>query len=528
MSKEFGVFYTPQFLIDFIIDKISPKISKKKSINVLEPSAGDGRFIDSLMKKKPQSTINASLVEINKESAKSLNEKFNNKTNIKIINYDFLNYENEHNFDIIIGNPPYISKKHLAKEQIEKCRDILLAASIPTLADKNIWTSFIIRCTKMLEKNGVMALVLPFDLLQVKFGSYIQSYLTSNFSRIEIYTSNKLAFDKAEQDTIILFAYKDAKDKGLFINDLTFDENEKNKANLIYHSKDECRELISQDSNIKWSSLSLSDSELIFLTKTSNKLKEIGSYVTSRPGIVTAANNFFIVSQKKIEEYSLHNYALPIIQKSQFFQKKIIFNKNDFEHLVKLKKPSFFVDLSTYDRGSCERIEEYLKLGESLKIHQRYKCQRRRDWYVVPKVSPGEGFFFKRCSEYPKIHKNDYEILTTDAAYNLTANEGYNINSLIYSFYNPLTLCFAELYGRYYGGGVLELVPNEFRKLPIPYRETSPEDFLTFSKNFTNKVDIDEILLSSGRDVLSDFVDGNEFKKIISIYKKLIHRRLKK
>lgn len=527
MSKEFGVFYTPQFLIDFIIDKISTKFVREKSISVLEPSAGDGRFIDSLMKKRSQSSINASLVEINKESAEYLNERFITKKNIKIINSDFLYYENEHKFDIIIGNPPYISKKHLAKEQIEKCREILTTASIPTLADKNIWTSFIIRCTKMLENNGVMALVLPFDLLQVKFGSYIQSYLTSNFSRIEIYTSNKLAFDKAEQDTIILFAYKKSKDKGLFINDLTFNKNERNKINLIYHSKDECRELISQDSNIKWSSLSLSDSELIFLTKISSNLKSVGNYVTSRPGIVTAANNFFIVSQKKIEEYSLHKYARPIIQKSQFFQNKIIFNSNDFKNLSKLDKPCFFIDLSNYVKDSCERVEEYLKLGEFLNIHQRYKCQRRKDWFVVPKVLPGEGFFFKRCSEYPKIHKNAYEILTTDAAYNLTANKNYDIDSLIYSFYNPLTLCFAELYGRYYGGGVLELVPNEFRKLPIPYRETSMEEFLTFSEKFKHKVNIDEILLSSGRNLLSDLVDENEFKKILSIYKKLISRRLK-
>lgn len=528
MSKEFGVFYTPQFLIDFIIDKISPEISKGKNINVLEPSAGDGRFIDSLMKKYPQPTINSFLVEINKESTKSLTEKFINQKNIKVINYDFLYYENERNFDIIIGNPPYISKKHLEKEQIEKCREILSAASIPTLADRNIWTSFIIRCSKMLNNDGVMALVLPFDLLQVKFGSYIQSYLVSHFSRIEIYTSNKLAFDKAEQDTIILFAYKNAEDKGLFINDLTFNESNKNKANLIYHSKEECRKLISQNSNIKWSSLSLSDSELIFLTEIASKLKGIGSYVTSRPGIVTAANNFFIVSKKKVEEYSLHKYALPIIQKSQFFQKKIIFNSNDFDHLVKLDKPSFFVDLSNYVRDSCERVEGYLKLGESLNIHLRYKCQRRKDWYVVPKVSPGEGFFFKRCSEYPKIHKNNHEILTTDAAYNLTALEEYNIDSLIYSFYNPLTLCFAELYGRYYGGGVLELIPSEFRKLPIPYKETSPKDFLTFSQNFNDKANIDEILLSSGKDVLSELIDENEFQKIFSIYKKLINRRLKK
>lgn len=51
MSKEFGVFYTPNFLIDFIIDKLSIKFIKNQSVNVLEPSAGDGRFIDTLLKK---------------------------------------------------------------------------------------------------------------------------------------------------------------------------------------------------------------------------------------------------------------------------------------------------------------------------------------------------------------------------------------------------------------------------------------------------------------------------------------------
>ncbi|EPK4237112.1 Eco57I restriction-modification methylase domain-containing protein, partial [Klebsiella pneumoniae] len=88
-------------------------------------------------------------------------------------------------------------------------------------------------------------------------------------------------------------------------------------------------------------------------------------------------------------------------------------------------------------------------------------------------------------------------------------------------------LCFAELYGRYYGGGVLELVPNEFRRLPIPYKEISSQLFLDFSNKFKNKANIDEILLSSGRDVLSDIIEEHEFIEIINIYKKLIQRRLK-
>ncbi|HBU3437221.1 TPA: N-6 DNA methylase [Klebsiella pneumoniae] len=525
MSKEFGVFYTPKFLIDFIINKLPIKNIKKQSVNVLEPSAGDGRFIDHLLRKNPRIVVDASLVEINKESASFLEDKFINQEKIRVINSDFLYYESTKKFDVIVGNPPYISKKHLTRNQIERCREILSAASIPSLADKNIWTSFIVRCTSMLEDNGVMALVLPFDLLQVKFGSYIQSYLTSNFSRIEIYTSNKLAFDMAEQDTIILIAFKNSKRKGLFLNDLEFDKNKKKK--LLHHTADKCRGLISQDENIKWSSLTLSDCELNFLTRLAGQLKSIGSYATSKPGIVTAANSFFIVSKRKIEEYSLQKYASPIIQKSQFFQNNIVFNESDFNELVNSNKPSYFIDLSVYIKNSSERVEDYLKLGESLEIHKRYKCQRRKNWYVVPKVPPGEGFFFKRCNEYPKLHKNNFEILTTDAAYNLVVNEGYNIESLIYSFYNPLTLCFAELYGRYYGGGVLELVPNEFRRLPIPYKEISSQLFLDFSNKFKNKANIDEILLSSGRDVLSDIIEEHEFIEIINIYKKLIQRRLK-
>lgn len=38
--------------------------------------------------------------------------------------------------------------------------------------------------------------------------------------------------------------------------------------------------------------------------------------------------------------------------------------------------------------------------------------------------------------------------------------EEFEINSFIYLFYNSLTLIFAELEGRYYGG-VLELIPSE-------------------------------------------------------------------
>ena len=38
----------------------------------------------------------------------------------------------------------------------------------------------------------------------------------------------------------------------------------------------------------------------------------------------------------------------------------------------------------------------------------------------------------------------------------------------VYSFLNPLTSLSAEIEGRHYGGGVLELVPSEIEELLIP------------------------------------------------------------
>ena len=43
-------------------------------------------------------------------------------------------------------------------------------------------------------------------------------------------------------------------------------------------------------------------------------------------------------------------------------------------------------------------------------------------------------------------------------------------------------------------GGVLELTPSEFKKLPIPYVEISNNHFEKFTNRFKNKSNIEEIL----------------------------------
>jgi hypothetical protein len=46
----------------------------------------------------------------------------------------------------------------------------------------------------------------------------------------------------------------------------------------------------------------------------------------------------------------------------------------------------------------------------------------------------------------------------------------------VHSFVNSLTALSAELEGRHYGGGVLELVPSEIRELLLPISDASEAD----------------------------------------------------
>jgi adenine-specific DNA-methyltransferase len=106
----------------------------------------------------------------------------------------------------------------------------------------------------------------------------------------------------------------------------------------------------------------------------------------------------------------------------------------------------------------------------------------------------------------------------------------YDINSLIYSFYNSFTLLFAELEGRYYGGGVLELTPKEFKKLPVPMTVIDSKAFEIYVKAFEKKSAISEILLINDSKILKETMNltDEEIKRIQCIYQKLVSKRLRK
>jgi len=520
-QKKLGAYYTPAYLSRFIARRVFERIGKKCCVSILEPSVGDGSFINAL-KEINHPNIQLTALDIkNKELLKAKNKWHSGKGTFTRAN--FLTFKRKSKLSVIIGNPPYVKKDRLSMAQFNRIKKIHTRENLTVSSAKNIWTAFLIKSIKLLKTDGILAFILPSELLQVKFTEEIRDYLKTQFERIEIFTFSDLMFECKGQDTVVLFAYKKANEKGeFFANIESKDVLENNtfelkKNNLLVSSK------------VKWTHHFLDSDELTLLDNLKKKLKSVNHYSDSKPGIVTAANKFFIIDKETEKKYDLLKHTKPIIQKGLYVNGSVVFSDSNIKDLEKKKLPTKLLQFDNADRIS-KKVKEYLQLGIDEEIPDRYKCRKRDNWYVIPNIAEvPDAFFFKRSHLYPKLLKNNSSALVTDSAYKVQMKNGYELNSFIYSFYNTLTLILSEIEGRYYGGGVLELTPSEFKKLPIPYSKITKKQFSKFTTSFEKKANIEEILSLNDFDILNPIlqISEDDMTKLTSIRNKLLKKRLR-
>ena len=236
------------------------------------------------------------------------------------------------------------------------------------------------------------------------------------------------------------------------------------------------------------------------LNRITNQYTTIAKLSDSAPGIVTGANNKFILTKEEVDQYECTQYVKPIISKGVMAKNKFEVNHALISELASAGKKVYLLDLvGTKPDELPVSLKNYLSIVASTKrngveIQKSYKCSKRKPWYGVPIVKSGRVIFFKRYDLCPRISTNPAEIYTTDIAYNLRLHEGIDPESLVFCFYNSLTLAQCEFVGRYYAGGVSELTPNEFRTISVPYRQIKPCDIERAKQMFNDNEDLNQII----------------------------------
>jgi adenine-specific DNA-methyltransferase len=181
-------------------------------------------------------------------------------------------------------------------------------------------------------------------------------------------------------------------------------------------------------------------------------------------GIVTGANKYFLVTNEIVERHKLSKWAHPMFGRSEHCP-GIIYDEKQHRANAQKGNPTNF--LWFRDPPADAALRAYIKLGEGEELHTRYKCRVRSPWYTVPSVYATEIGMLKRSHDTPRLILNKLGAYTTDTAYRIRTSD-IAATKLVGCFLNPLTALSAELEGRHYGGGVLELVPSEIERLFIP------------------------------------------------------------
>ena len=57
-------------------------------------------------------------------------------------------------YSLIIGNPPYINKKLMKEDDIEKARNICVEAGLKETIMQNMWLAFVVGACRLLQPGG--------------------------------------------------------------------------------------------------------------------------------------------------------------------------------------------------------------------------------------------------------------------------------------------------------------------------------------------------------------------------------------
>lgn len=526
-----GAYYTPLQLSNAMVN-----LCASENIHtVLEPSCGDGVFLDSLRQLnliEQIGTIDA--VEIEPDEAEKVQRNYHTYQNLHVLNEDFFEFysrmvDAQTQYDLILGNPPYIRYQYLTETQRELQSNILTSHGMKANKLINAWVAFLVACVQLLSENGRIAFVIPAEILQVAYAEDLRLFLSEHLAKITLITFEQLVFPDIEQEVVVFIGEKGSVEKGIRIIEMSdlsgFDklDLQQNGFQKMQHVKE------------KWTRYftTAKEMELIQTIRTDKRFARFADYGIINVGITTGNNGYFSISEEVCDEYDLESVTLPLIGRSSHAH-GIFFTDEDWKKNKASGKNARLVNFpDILIEDYPEQHKAYIALGEANGENVGYKCSIRDRWYIVPSVWVPDAFFFRRNNFYPKFVLNLCNAVSTDTMHRMKFNSDVKPENILLAYYNSISFAFTEICGRSYGGGVLEILPGEMGNIMLPKLDAIDEETCrSLLKRIDTVVregdDIEKALDIVDKEILVDAlgIEAEWCEKCRAIWKKMQRRRL--
>ena len=208
--KKFGAVSTPIDAVRFMIDVAG--FERWEGLSVLEPGCGFCNFTSEIYRSHPNNRFTG--VEINPKVYEVISKVFPPPC-FRIVLGDFLLWQTDERFDLVIGNPPYGmpgSKRFpikIPEETREKYRKLFETAK----GMYNMYGYFIEKGVKLLKNGGKLVYIVPSTFMILDEFSKLREFL-SRAGELDIYYLGRDVFDK-EVGVSVIVVTKDPSLRGV-------------------------------------------------------------------------------------------------------------------------------------------------------------------------------------------------------------------------------------------------------------------------------------------------------------------------
>ncbi|MCV7379086.1 SAM-dependent methyltransferase [Mycobacterium alsense] len=451
-DKVRGGYYTPAPVARFLarwVGRAGPRI--------VEPSCGDGAILRELA--GPGGEVRG--VElVADEAAKAAAFARVDTANL----FTWLAGTEPGGWDGVAGNPPYIRFGNWAAEQRDPALEFLRREGLRPSRLTNAWVPFVVASTVLVRDGGRVGLVLPAELLQVGYAAQLRDYLLSRFTDITLLTFERLVFDGVLQEVVLFCGVTGpgpARIRTVHLEDAAalartdLDVQRLPFAPALLHE------------NEKWTKYFLDPAAIRLLRslKGSPALTRLGAVAGVDVGVVTGRNSFFTFTDAQARQLGLRAHCVPLVSRSAQLS-GLVYDTDCRATDLAAGHRTWLLDAPAEPADAA--LAAHIAAGEAAGVHRGYKCSIRTPWWTTPSVWVPDLFLLRQIHRAPRLTVNAAAATSTDTVHRVRLAPGVDAAALAAVFHNSVTFAFAEILGRSYGGGILELEPREAEQLPLP------------------------------------------------------------
>jgi adenine-specific DNA-methyltransferase len=231
----------------------------------------------------------------------------------------------------------------------------------------------------------------------------------------------------------------------------------------------------------------------------------LADLATTRRGIATGANGFFLLSSPKVTELGLPEGSLvPCVGRANDVQ-GLVFDESDFTALKARGGKCLLLDI----KGDPDIAEvAYIKSGEAFGLTERYILANRAPWYSMEQREPapiwasvfGRGdlkFVFNAASAKSLTNFHCVYPIRKDAEFGRALAMTLNSRAVRYG---------SRLHTRGYGGGLTKFEPNDLKSILVPDLRAVSGKTITMLSEF----------LDQANDIYRRNLDDGKFQDSVS------------